>query len=248
MLTPEEALRYTPGKDFAQGHIFLINKPLGWTSFNVVGKVKHLLRYHLGLRKIKVGHAGTLDPLATGLMVICVGRATRLAAELTGQDKRYEAEFTVGATTPSFDLETPVQDGFPVEHITTELIQEVAVRLTGPQMQKPPLFSAKRVDGKRAYTIARKGEDMELPPVPIVIHQFEILTTVDNRITASIHCSKGTYIRALARDFGKLLGSAAYLSKLTRTHSGKLSLANAITIPDLETFIQSIAPYHAPTR
>lgn len=245
MITIEEALRYTPGKDFSEGHVFLLDKPLGWTSFNVVGKVKHALRHYLGQR-VKVGHAGTLDPLATGLVVVCVGRATRLAGVLTAEDKAYEATFTLGAKTASYDLETPVEAGYPTEHITPEMIYQAAAKLTGQLSQRPPLFSAKRVDGKRAYQMARHGVEHELDPVDITINSFEITEINANKtVKARINCSKGTYIRALARDFGEALGSAAYLSALRRTQSGQFLLDNAISIQELEAFLKSIAPQYA---
>ncbi len=247
---PEQILqdlaRYSTGKDFREGHVFLIDKPLGWTSFNVVGKVKFLLKKHLHLKKVKVGHAGTLDPLATGLMVVCVGKATRVAGQLTLDDKEYVATFTLGATTPSYDLETAVDETFPTEHITPALLQQAAQSLTGEIMQEPPLFSAKRVEGKRAYDVARKGKTVELKPVPITIHAFEIQRVEGNLLTARIACSKGTYIRALARDFGRLLKSGAHLSALRRTKSGAFHLQDAITVQDLEAFIETIAPLYPP--
>ncbi|PIE83846.1 MAG: tRNA pseudouridine(55) synthase TruB [Bacteroidia bacterium] len=236
---------YSPGKDLREGHIFLVNKPLGWTSFNVVGKVKYLLRHHLGYRKIKVGHAGTLDPLATGLMVVCVGRATKLAQGLTAADKEYYATFTLGASTPSYDGETAVDTTHPTEHITEELVRQVARGMVGEMLQVPPLFSAKRVDGQRAYDLARRGQEAELAPVPIVIHEFELLSIRGLQVEARIRCSKGTYIRAIARDFGQALRSGAYLTALRRSRSGDFTLEGASTVAELEAFITAIAPLYA---
>lgn len=236
----EELLTYYPGKDLAQGHIFLVDKPLGWTSFNVVGKVRHLLRRYLGLRSIKVGHAGTLDPLATGLMVVCVGRATKLAGTLTGEDKRYLATFTLGTTTPSYDRETAVDAEYSVEHITPEAIIRVAESFLGVYQQVPPLFSAKRVEGKRAYEVARKGREVELLPVPVTIKQFSVLGIEMPNVEADVECSKGTYIRALARDFGQRLGCGAHLNALRRTASGGFSLQDAMTPEGLEQFLKLV--------
>ncbi len=236
---------YTPGKDFREGHIFLVNKPFSWTSFNVVGKVKFLLRHHLKYKKIKVGHAGTLDPLATGLMVVCVGKATKLAQGLTNADKEYYATFKLGETTPSYDAETEVDATYPTEHISEAMIREVATGMVGEMQQIPPIFSAKRVDGKRAYDLARKGKEAQLAPVPITIQEFEVQGIKDQYVSARIRCSKGTYIRSIARDFGEALGSGAYLTALCRTHSGEFDLQEASTVEELEEFIKAIAPLYS---
>lgn len=238
--------RYTPGKDFRDGHVFLVDKPLGWTSFNVVGKVKFLLKKHLHLRKIKVGHAGTLDPLATGLMVVCVGKATRVAGQLTADDKVYEATFTLGSTTPSFDLETEVDETFPTSHITPARIEQACQSLTGAMMQVPPLFSAKRLDGKRAYDLARRGATAQLEAVPVTIHEFGISRIEGLQVAARIACSKGTYIRAIARDLGIALDSGAHLSALRRVQSGAFNIEHALTVQDLEAFFEAIAPLYPP--
>jgi tRNA pseudouridine synthase B len=224
-----------------EGAIILIDKPLGWTSNDVVAKVRILLRNYYGIPKIKVGHAGTLDPLATGLMVLCVGKRTREAMTLTGEDKEYEALFRLGATTPSYDMETEVDATFPTEHITDECIDKAINALRGTIMQKPPIFSAKRVNGKRAYKLARKGVEDDLPPVEITVHKFEVLERNGNELRAQIACSKGTYIRALARDLGQLLGSGAHLAELRRTRSGNYEIRDAVTLETLEKFLDITA-------
>ena len=224
-----------------EGAIILIDKPLGWTSNDVVAKVRILLRNYYGIPKIKVGHAGTLDPLATGLMVLCVGKKTREAMTLTGEDKEYEALFRLGATTPSYDMETEVDATFPTEHITDECIDKAINALRGTIMQKPPIFSAKRVNGKRAYKLARKGVEDDLPPVEITVHKFEVLERNGNELRAQIACSKGTYIRALARDLGQLLGSGAHLAELRRTRSGNYEIRDAVTLETLEKFLDITA-------
>ena len=224
-----------------EGAIILIDKPLGWTSNDVVAKVRILLRNYYGIPKIKVGHAGTLDPLATGLMVLCVGKRTREAMTLTGEDKEYEALFRLGATTPSYDMETEVNATFPTEHITDECIDKAINALRGTIMQKPPIFSAKRVNGKRAYKLARKGVEDDLPPVEITVHKFEVLERNGNELRAQIACSKGTYIRALARDLGQLLGSGAHLAELRRTRSGNYEIRDAVTLETLEKFLDITA-------
>ena len=220
------------------GAILLVDKPLGWTSNDIVAKVRILFRKYYAIPKIKVGHAGTLDPLATGLMVLCIGKKTKDATTLTGEDKTYDATFTLGATTPSYDLETPINATFPTEHISDSDIQKALTALTGDILQLPPNFSAKRLNGKRAYHLARKGEsDKALQPVPITIHSFDLEKREGNMLHARIRCSKGTYIRALARDLGVALNSGAHLSALRRIQSGTFSVQNAVTIETLEKFL-----------
>ena len=223
--------------DWNEGVVLLFDKPYGWTSYNLVGKVLSVLKHRLGLKKIKVGHAGTLDPLATGLLIICVGKATKRVSEFQMQDKEYVATFSLGATTPSFDLETQKDKDYPTEHIKRELIDRVLQTLTGAQKQVPPLFSAKSVDGGRAYLLARKGIDMELAPSPITIHQLEVLHFELPNLTLKIRCSKGTYIRALARDIGVALGSGAHLTELRRTASGDFRVDEAMKIENFEKII-----------
>ncbi|HNS30003.1 MAG TPA: tRNA pseudouridine(55) synthase TruB [Tenuifilaceae bacterium] len=223
--------------DWNEGVVLLFDKPYGWTSYNLVGKVRAVLKHRLGLKKIKVGHAGTLDPLATGLLVICVGKATKRVSEFQMQDKEYVATFSLGATTPSFDLETQKDKDYPTGHINRELINRVLPTLAGAQMQVPPLFSAKSVEGGRAYLLARKGIDMELAPSPVTIHQLEVLHFELPNLTLKIRCSKGTYIRALARDIGIALGSGAHLTELRRTASGDFRVDEAMEIENFEKII-----------
>ncbi len=217
-----------------EGAIFLIDKPYTWTSFNVVGKLKVLVRRATGDKSIKIGHAGTLDPLATGLLIVCTGKATKTINDLMVQRKEYIATIKLGETTPSFDLETQPDKQYPVGHITRELVDTTIEEFIGPQNQIPPLFSAKFVDGKRAYKYARKGVEMELKPVPIEIFSMEVLSFQMPNLELKINCSKGTYIRSIARDIGTALNSGAHLIQLRRTASGEFNISNAITIEELE--------------
>ncbi len=227
-------------EEFVAGKTLLIDKPYKWTSFDVVNKLKYLLRYRLGIKKIRVGHAGTLDPLATGLLIVCTGKATKQIERFQNLDKTYTGTFIIGKTTPSFDLETQPGEVIPGDHITGELIYDTAKAFIGEQQQVPPLYSAKKIAGERAYTHARKGEHKELEAVRINIKAFDItrieLPEVDFRVT----CSKGTYIRALARDFGESLNNGAYLKSLKRTHIGTHSIDNTITITQLEESIRQV--------
>ncbi|RPH31367.1 MAG: tRNA pseudouridine(55) synthase TruB [Bacteroidales bacterium] len=225
---------FTKDTDFQEGAILLINKPYGWTSFNVVSKIKHLIRKAKGYKKLKVGHAGTLDPLATGLLVICVGRATKQVESFLKDDKEYIATFRLGQTTPSFDMETQMNQEFSIEHITSELVDKVVRSFLGEQNQIPPLFSAKSVNGTRAYDLARRGVDMELAAVKIYFHELEVIKFELPDLTLRIKCSKGTYIRSLARDLGKALNSGAYLADLVRTGSGIFKLADAKGLDEFE--------------
>lgn len=220
-------------EDFLEGQILLIDKPLHWTSFQAVNKLKWAIRKQFDLgKKFKIGHAGTLDPLATGLLLICTGKFTKKIPELQGQPKEYTGTFTLGATTPSYDLETDIDQQFSTEHITPQLIQKTTQRFLGEIEQIPPIFSAVKKDGKRAYELARKGEAVQLKSRKITVYEFEItkidLPSVDFRIK----CSKGTYIRSLAHDFGKALDSGAHLSALKRTMIGDFHVNNSIT-PEL---------------
>lgn len=224
--------------DWREGMVLLFDKPLEWTSFNLVSKVRSLLYHRLGYKKIKVGHAGTLDPLATGLLVVCVGKATKQVNLIQDQEKEYIATFKLGSTTPSYDLETEVDKEFPINHITEDLVIETLNGFVGPQMQIPPLFSAKFVNGGRAYKLARRGVDMELDPSPIVISEMELLSFELPFISVKVGCSKGTYIRALARDIGIRMNTGAHLVELKRTAIGDLKLENAMT---LEVFEKKIS-------
>lgn len=212
-----------------EGRLLLIDKPFEWTSFDVVNK----LRYKLKIKKI--GHAGTLDPLATGLLIICVGKMTKRIEEYMGLEKEYTGKFVIGQTTPSYDLETEVSEKKDISHITDSQIQEAVKSLTGKIDQLPPLHSAIKVGGKRAYQFARKGKEVELKPREVEIREFEITEINLPEVTFRITCSKGTYIRSIARDFGDALGVGAYLSQLCRTRIGSFKLENAQTIEEVTT-------------
>lgn len=222
--------------DYQEGEILYFNKPLHWTSFDVVGKVRWLLCRKLGVKKLKVGHTGTLDPLATGVVVVCTGKATKRIDELQAHVKEYEATLQLGATTPSFDLEKEVDATYPTEHITRSLIDSALERFRGEIWQVPPTFSAVKIDGKRAYEYARKGEEVEIKPKLLVIDELEVLrfdeTTM--QLTIRVVCSKGTYIRALARDIGQALNSGAHLIALCRTRVGETRLEQCMTIEEFE--------------
>lgn len=229
----------TSAEDFQEGQVLLIDKSLHWSSFQAVNKIKWSLKKHLGLKKIKVGHAGTLDPLASGLLIICTGKFTKRIMELQGMEKEYTGTFYLGATTPSYDLETEVNQTFPIEHISDELIKETTNQFTGEIDQKPPVFSAIKKDGKRLYEHARKGEEVEIASRKVTIHEFEITRIALPEVDFRIVCSKGTYIRSLAYDFGAALNSGAHLTALRRTKIGEYDVANAIT-PD--AFEASVLP------
>lgn len=216
--------------DFITGEIIGIDKPLGWTSFDAVKRIRGGIQRRLGVKKFKVGHAGTLDPLATGVLIICTGRATRQITMLQEGTKEYIAELTLGATTPSFDLETEIDARYPYDHVTEALIADTLPRFTGKVMQVPPVFSAVKVDGKRAYSYARKGREVELKPKPLEITELELLSYEPPKLTLRVVCSKGTYIRALARDIGEALGSGAHLSALRRTRVGDMRAEDCLSI------------------
>ncbi|MFA5647409.1 MAG: tRNA pseudouridine(55) synthase TruB [Bacteroidales bacterium] len=230
-------LTFDKDTDWREGVVLLFDKPLEWTSFNLVSKVKSLLFHRLGYKKIKVGHAGTLDPLATGLLVVCVGRATKKVSEIQELEKEYVAKFCLGSTTPSYDLETEINERFPTDHITQQKVEEILQGFVGPQMQIPPLFSAKSVNGGRAYKLARRGVDMELDPSAIEIHELELIEFSMPYITVRVKCSKGTYIRALARDVGLKLESGAHLVELKRTAIGHFNVKDAFTLESFEKII-----------
>lgn len=212
---------------FEQGEVLLIDKPLGWTSFDVVGKIRALLKYKVGLKKLKVGHAGTLDPLASGLLILCTGKYTKRIDEFQAQVKEYTGTFTIGATTPSYDLETEINSNSDYSYVTKELIQNTTHKFTGIIQQLPPIYSAIKIEGKRAYEFARQQQDVELKTREITIDEFEITNINLPEIEFRVVCSKGTYIRSLANDFGKALGCGAYLSVLRRTRIGKFSVSQA---------------------
>lgn len=218
-----------------EGEVFVVDKPLGWSSFHLVKKLRGALVSRLrkaGVRKLKVGHAGTLDPLASGVMILCTGKATKRIDELQGGVKEYIAEVVLGATTPSFDLETPVDATYPTEHITEEAVREVLRRFTGRIEQVPPAYSACKIDGARAYKMARRGEEVELKAKVLVIDAIELLGYSREKITIRVVCSKGTYIRALARDIGVALGSGAHLGSLRRTQVGECRIEDALSVEE----------------
>ncbi|MEE0923475.1 MAG: tRNA pseudouridine(55) synthase TruB [Paludibacteraceae bacterium] len=223
--------------DFIEGEVLAFDKPLHWTSFDLVAKIRYALCRKLGTKKLKVGHSGTLDPLATGVVVICTGRKTKLIEQLQYDVKEYEATLQLGATTASYDMEQPVNATFPTEHITTSLIDETIPTFVGEQWQTPPMYSAVWVNGKRAYELARQGQEVELKPKLLVIDAIEVLSfdAEKMQLTIRVVCSKGTYIRALARDIGERLGSGAYLTALRRTRVGEINVKDCLTIDDFLT-------------
>ena len=217
--------------NFLEGYLAVIDKPLGWTSSDVVRKLKFGLR-RAGFPRIKIGHAGTLDPLATGVLIICIGKATKMVDALQAEEKVYEATLMLGATTPSYDLEHPVDKTYPTEHITREAVEAALASLCGERLQTPPLFSAKKVEGVRAYEIARAGEHVELKQALINIYEMELLEYAMPEIRIRVRCSKGTYIRALAREIGEALQSGAHLTALRRTRSGGFTAELAHTVDE----------------
>lgn len=219
-------------EDYKNGQVLLIDKPLEWTSFQVVNKLRWHIRKRFDIKKIKVGHAGTLDPLATGLLIICTGKQTKQINTYQGQIKEYTGTITIGATTPSYDLETEIKETFSTEHITKELIHETTKQFVGTIQQKPPIFSAIKKEGKRLYELARKGETTEIKSREITISEFEITNIDGNNLDFRVVCSKGTYIRSLAYDFGVALNSGAHLSALRRTKIGDFSVDKAQSIED----------------
>ncbi|WP_430614033.1 tRNA pseudouridine(55) synthase TruB [Flavobacterium sp. JP2137] len=231
----------TSAEEFQNGQILLIDKPLNWTSFQAVNKIKWALKKHLGLKKIKVGHAGTLDPLATGLLIVCTGKSTKLISELQGQIKEYTGSFFVGATTPSYDLETAVDQTFDTAHINADLIEQARQGFLGEIDQKPPIFSAIKKDGIRLYEHARKGEEVEIVARKVTIDTFELTSQVLPTLDFRVVCSKGTYIRSLAYDFGAALNSGAHLTALRRTKIGDYDVQNAIPVEDFERLVLGIA-------
>ncbi len=221
-------------QDYKDGQVLIFDKPLEWTSFQLVNKVRWLIRKNLDIKKIKVGHAGTLDPLATGLMIICTGKFTKRLSEFMGQEKEYTGTITLGGTTPSYDLESEIDQTFPTEHITDEAIYAFAKAYQGKIMQRPPVFSALKKDGKRLYEFARAGEEVEIPKREIHITSFEITRIAMPEVDFKVSCSKGTYIRSLAYDFGVGLDSGAHLTALRRTKIGDFSVDMAQTLEEFQ--------------
>lgn len=226
--------------DFISGEIIYVNKPLNWTSFSLVKKLRSKICYGLKIKKLKVGHAGTLDPLATGVMIICTGKKTKLIESFQYQVKEYVATIKLGATTPSFDLETEEDATFPTEHLTESLVKETLNTFIGEIQQIPPAFSACKVNGVRAYELARDGQDVDLKPKLLVIDEIELLECELPVIKIRVVCSKGTYIRALARDIGEDLDSGAHLIGLERTRVGDITLADCLQVEEIDSFIDSV--------
>jgi tRNA pseudouridine55 synthase len=224
-------------EDYKNGQVLLIDKPLTWTSFQVVNKLRWEIKQRFNIKKIKVGHAGTLDPLATGLLIICTGKQTKQIDTYQGQVKEYTGTFTVGGTTPSYDLETAVEETFPIGHISEELLHKTTEQFTGEIQQKPPIFSAIKKDGKRLYELARKGETTEIKERAVTVSKFEITKINLPEVAFRIICSKGTYIRSIAFDYGKALNSGAHLSALRRTKIGNFSVDEALS---MEAFIEKL--------
>lgn len=221
-------------EDFQEGQLILIDKPLTWTSFDAVNKMRYLLKKKFNIKKIKVGHGGTLDPLASGLIIIGIGKATKQLDLLQNEQKEYIAKITFGGTTPTYDLEMEVDQHFETKHITEELLNTALLSFLGEQDQIPPIFSAKHIDGRRAYELARSGEDIVLPARKVNFYEIELLENNFPEISVRILCSKGTYIRSFAFDLGRKVNSGAYLSGLRRTKSGSFSIDNAISIEEFE--------------
>lgn len=229
-----------PQYDFKAGAMLLVDKPKGWTSFDVVNKVRYKIKRKLGIKKIKVGHSGTLDPMATGLLILCTGKFTKKLNDLQGLSKEYTGTMRLGATTPSYDAESEVQQTFPTEHITPELLEEARQQFLGEIDQVPPMFSAIKVDGQPLYKKARKGETIEIEPRQVHIYDFELTRVELPEVDFRVSCSKGTYIRSLAHDFGKAVRSGAYLTDLRRTKVGEYKLEDAWNLEQLVEFIEGV--------
>ncbi len=227
------------GINFEEGYIAVLDKPLRWTSTDVVRKIKFSLR-KLGYRRIKVGHAGTLDPLATGILLVCIGRATKMVDALQAEEKEYIADIMLGATTPSYDLEHEIDRTYPWEHITREAVEKALSELTGERLQTPPVYSAKKIEGTRAYELARAGEEVAVRQALITIYEMEILACELPRLRIRVRCSKGTYIRSLAHEIGQALQSGAHLTALRRTRSGGFTLENAHSLDDFLENLQNL--------
>ena len=228
------------GVDFISGQVLAIDKPLHWTSFDVVKRVRGMLTRRHGCKRFKVGHAGTLDPLATGVMLVCTGRATKQIEALQAGEKEYVATLRLGATTPSYDLETPIDSTAPTDHITPAMVADVLPRFTGEIQQVPPVFSAIKLDGKRAYKSARKGQEIELDARPVMIRELELLSCQLPEVKLRVVCGKGTYIRSLARDIGQALGCGAHLTALRRTRVGQTTIHQCLDVEALIPFLKEV--------
>ncbi len=225
------------------GAVFLVDKPLKWTSFDVVGRLKWLMRHHCKAPKFKIGHAGTLDPLASGLLVVCTGKCTKQIVAIQGGKKEYTGTIVLGQTTPSFDLETTPEGDYPYKDLTEAQLLEAAASFIGEQLQTPPIYSAKQIDGKRAYEAARAGEEIQMRQALIHVYAFELTAIRLPEVDFKIRCSKGTYIRTIANDFGKRLDSGSHLSALRRTESAPFRIEDAKTMEDLEAYLMSLPVY-----
>jgi tRNA pseudouridine55 synthase len=233
-------IKFEIDQDFQTGSFILLNKPYKWTSFDLVNKVKFKLKHKYDFKKIKVGHAGTLDPLATGLMIVCTGRYTKRIDTYQAQVKEYIATLKLGSTTPSFDLETEVDETYPTDHIDSALIDETLKGFLGEIRQRPPAYSAIKIDGKRAYEYARKGQEVEIKEKILVIDEIEVLSFEADVLKIRVVCSKGTYIRALARDIGQKLNSGAHLIALERTRIGEFKTDQALEIEDFIIYLDNL--------
>jgi len=226
-------------KDFIEGKLLLIKKPINWTSFQIVNKIRWLIKMKFNLKKIKVGHAGTLDPLATGLLIICTGKLTKKIIDFQNLNKSYKGTFVIGATTPSFDLETKVSSNVSIDKIENDYLFKTSKKFLGRINQEPPLFSAIKINGKKLYDYARKNENIKIPKREIIISKFELTKINLPEIDFEIDCSKGTYIRSVANDFGKEINVGAYLKSLCRTSIGNYNIKNAISIKTFEKFMKN---------
>ena len=227
-----------------EGAVLLIDKPLTWSSFDVVNKIRLSLKHAFGIKKIKVGHAGTLDPLATGLLIVCIGKKTKTIDLYQNLEKTYSGVITFGAETPSFDAESDISATYPTQHIDDALIKDAIGSFTGDILQKPPIFSAIKIKGTSSYTLARKGKEVELSPRPITIYDFQCIDYTEPNLHFSITCSKGTYIRSIAHDFGKFLNSGGFLSALSRDAIGPYKLEDALSITEFQSALQQLKTVH----
>lgn len=231
---------FASGEDFQTGTILLVDKPLGWTSFDVVNKLRHVIRHHFSIKKIKVGHAGTLDPLASGLLIVCTGKMTKKIDLIMNDDKVYTGEITFGKTTPSYDSETEADAEFPLDHLNPEILNQKVKSMEGALEQTPPAYSAKKIDGTRAYKLARQNKPVEMRKNWVTINRFVLDSIELPKATFTVDCSKGTYIRSLAHELGASVNSGAYLSELRRESSGEFFVQQAMSIEDLEKTIRNL--------
>lgn len=225
--------------NFPEGFVLFVDKPYGWTSTDVVRRVKSAIM-KLGFKKIKVGHAGTLDPLATGVLIVCIGKATKLVESLQAEEKEYVTDITLGATTPSYDMELPINETFPTEHITREAIERALSEMCGERLQTPPIYSAKRIDGKRAYEHAREGSEVVMRQALITIHSMDVEEVDMPRVRVRIRCSKGTYIRSIAMELGEKLNNGAYLSSLRRTKNGANGVDSCYSMAEIDEILSEV--------